>query len=643
MKFWKQQIVSTGQSPPLIVDIVLDVSGMTAGQRLMLRTDSGAQSVSDALIGTDAAGRPFRKTQILLETWQLTLSHHIPSQTPELPVVYKKSIVFFRSLYSLLRLIPAFKLHRKLQRLRMAGCDMTYRLSTSRTPQPAEAGLSELHRENDMHSGLRESSYGGIETPLGVFTLHGTFRLECDFYVEDTESALSRLGSHRMLIDGAEEETQRVSIVSHQQDTSCFNSLPTRILGRRSSQTASGGQDDFSHRHTPISNEENTPFTPHSDKGSLLKKHMNHLQGESPPFSVRGSNIATASISLGYPAIPTSSPPFSTNKTADFQSERRDDSKQASQSLQLTRQLSTSSHRSRAALELIRKPSYTFSTTSGPFELNQSSHTGPSSQLFTPTSSFTHPALTISKFSPPPLTLLMSLEKQQSIHPPYASGLTRELAGNVSGRSAEPDLAVSEVSSGSILQASVSSTAVVERRKQTNDALSKFKKLNETNALFSNSLVNFTLGSNATESATEESTMGTDQQRASVSLPRNSLLTSYLLQQQQKQLNKTDSTQPTNQIIVDNTNSATERHDTDTVLNQDGNRFGVSRNDGITRFYLSSSETPASTSISPVQLAPANAGSATLTTNTHTPTSVRHEEDDDLLFNMSELFIKSPQ
>ncbi|KAJ3272230.1 autophagy protein 13 [Terramyces sp. JEL0728] len=190
MKFWKGQLVATAEAPPLVVDILLDISNLTIAQHLILTNNSTGRKQRirpEDLMGVDLTGRPIRKQNILLETWQLTFSEQIP----ELPLVYKKCIIFFRSLFSFLRLMPSFKLCKRIGKM-ASSCKIIYRVGSTRTNSPYDAGLDQLHSSNDMRLGLAESDFDNLETPLGVFHLHATYRLDCDFDVDDSENALDR-------------------------------------------------------------------------------------------------------------------------------------------------------------------------------------------------------------------------------------------------------------------------------------------------------------------------------------------------------------------------------------------------------------------------------------------------------------------
>jgi hypothetical protein len=67
-------------------------------------------------------------------------SHPLPNYPVDLPSLYKRSIVFFRSLHSLVRLLPSHRLHQKLKG-RESDLSLGYRLSTSRTSPNDEVPL----------------------------------------------------------------------------------------------------------------------------------------------------------------------------------------------------------------------------------------------------------------------------------------------------------------------------------------------------------------------------------------------------------------------------------------------------------------------------------------------------------------------
>ncbi|KAJ3179790.1 autophagy protein 13 [Geranomyces variabilis] len=188
LKYWRAHAVS--QPQPLFIDVYLDISNLGRGQALMLRDEQTLrrQRMSqESLIVVDRdTGLATRHSSVLLESWQLTFSQTTPSQPLELPTVYKKSVAFFRSLYSHARLLPAFRLSRRFKR-KPGSMGVGFRVSTARNTPYDEAGLDQLHSTGDMRRGIEEYNFGSIETPLGVFSLHVNYRLECDFSIEDPD------------------------------------------------------------------------------------------------------------------------------------------------------------------------------------------------------------------------------------------------------------------------------------------------------------------------------------------------------------------------------------------------------------------------------------------------------------------------
>jgi hypothetical protein len=61
------------------------------------------------------------------------IRHPFPDYAVDLPNLYKRSIVFFRSLHTLARLLPAYDLYRKLHKPNDASNPLSigYRLATS--------------------------------------------------------------------------------------------------------------------------------------------------------------------------------------------------------------------------------------------------------------------------------------------------------------------------------------------------------------------------------------------------------------------------------------------------------------------------------------------------------------------------------
>ncbi|GAA5912327.1 hypothetical protein JCM5296_006835 [Sporobolomyces johnsonii] len=230
----------TSAAPPLVLSILLDVSDLTPNQVLVFSDQRGRRvRVDPALAGSPSAssagpspglrsprsgaagsaggGGHGQAPTVVLERWVLTLdppsaspsassslsssSSSPPGPSPsELPSVYKHSILHFRALYTLVRTLPAWALHRKLSRRRPgvggSGLKIGVRLATSEEDD-AEGREGEVGVEVPIEVGGEEERvtetirFPGVSTPLGTLFLACTYRVNADFGVEDIETLLS--------------------------------------------------------------------------------------------------------------------------------------------------------------------------------------------------------------------------------------------------------------------------------------------------------------------------------------------------------------------------------------------------------------------------------------------------------------------
>ncbi|KAI8972334.1 autophagy-related protein 13-domain-containing protein [Pilobolus umbonatus] len=167
----------------MVVDIYLDVSKLSHNQSLVI-ADDNLRWGRIPLHGT--------VTHILIESWELTLNHPTPDYPVDLPNVYKRSIVFFRSLHSLVRLLPAYELYRRFRTLNDGNpLSIGYRLSTATPSMPSQISLNTNVLVNDARKPTMAYSFSDIITPLGTFKLNVVYRRNCDFKAETIERDLS--------------------------------------------------------------------------------------------------------------------------------------------------------------------------------------------------------------------------------------------------------------------------------------------------------------------------------------------------------------------------------------------------------------------------------------------------------------------
>ncbi|KAL0140256.1 autophagy-related protein 13-domain-containing protein [Mucor lusitanicus] len=193
LKYWRTMAVQSAEDnkepPPMILDIYLDTSKLSHNQSLVVADDNlrwGCVELRTA--------EAHHVDRILIESWELTLKHPFPEYAVDLPNLYKRSIVFFRSLHSLTRLLPSYDLYRKLHKSSDAANSLSigYRLSTASGHRTStEIALDTPIIESDARKPTKLYEFNDIVTPVGTFKLNVQYRRNCDFRIEDAERDLS--------------------------------------------------------------------------------------------------------------------------------------------------------------------------------------------------------------------------------------------------------------------------------------------------------------------------------------------------------------------------------------------------------------------------------------------------------------------
>jgi autophagy-related protein 13 len=138
-----------------------------------------------------------RKKEVILERWTIELEEPPTSQPYDfgsiLPTIYKKCIVFFRSLYSTAKFIPAWKFGKALARGLVGNSLLRINAriisGNERRPSQFDALTHPLYDGGGAVTG--DFDLGRTESPAGNFTARVTYRTDCNFRVDDAESLLS--------------------------------------------------------------------------------------------------------------------------------------------------------------------------------------------------------------------------------------------------------------------------------------------------------------------------------------------------------------------------------------------------------------------------------------------------------------------
>ncbi|KAJ1982336.1 autophagy protein 13 [Dimargaris verticillata] len=209
VRFWRTAALLSTPPPPLIVEVYLDVSDLRDNQMLVVTDDRLRRWTVDlqasfhdsrtslpSNLNSSQGSKSLRRTSVLLESWQLQLSHPMPYPVPELPIIYKKAIVYFRLLFFFVRLLPAYQLTKRLQQASRPWMRIGYRLTTAPTVQSNEIGL-----DTSLTGALAASHHHQFDpllATLGTFTSSVTYRAECGFHIEEHDVTAD---SHALNLD----------------------------------------------------------------------------------------------------------------------------------------------------------------------------------------------------------------------------------------------------------------------------------------------------------------------------------------------------------------------------------------------------------------------------------------------------------
>lgn len=191
---WRQCDVVDRRPPPLIVETYLDAGELKRKQSLVIIDDNGKRwDVVEALLPPH--GHQGSDNKVILEQWRIELGDQtepLPIDLgSQLPTIYKKSGILFRSLFTYAKLLPAWKLFRLIKSHSSPTLKIRYR-----TYQGVR-GHNELNDNLTvpLHPGAGQVTsnykFGTVDSPAGPFSVEVSYRNNCEFRVDDHETLLS--------------------------------------------------------------------------------------------------------------------------------------------------------------------------------------------------------------------------------------------------------------------------------------------------------------------------------------------------------------------------------------------------------------------------------------------------------------------
>ncbi|CAK7264965.1 autophagy protein 13 [Sporothrix epigloea] len=345
LKTWKYCGGFENRPPPMIIETYLDASRLATGQALVVIDENGkrwdalealnSSDLSQSGSGSSSSGRSdsnkirSRSTEIILERWKVELKcipsllkgssdgsgrssvaasanvggyassergqagdsteYDIEDFGPILPTIYKRSIIYFRSLFVTTHVLPAYRFSRqastksvhpalKVRCRVLTGADAEARIGSR--------GFDNLRQPLHFDNGrdvVTDYMFGDLEVPIGRFSASVTYRNDCSFRIDDSESLLS---SRFMGID---ENYFRPSLPQSQRPDSSDVPLqrgaqqsPGQQYRRRDPPTEVVGSLPSHHRSSRSQAERLYQPQPRQTYGSLSTFHVADALGTSP-------------------------------------------------------------------------------------------------------------------------------------------------------------------------------------------------------------------------------------------------------------------------------------------------------------------------------------------------------------------------
>jgi autophagy-related protein 13 len=187
----------------MVIEMFIDTQDLTNNQSLIIIDDQGRRrDVEEALNKSTSSSGGARgqsaRPEVILERWIVKLGDS-PRELPQdltkiLPRTYKDTVVLFRALYSCSRLIPAWRFGKRVSKDRpsVRSPKLRYRIldgpHADRAQKNDHLSIPLFETHDDV---LEKFVFDPIDSPAGAFSINVTYRLHCDFRIDDSEAFLS--------------------------------------------------------------------------------------------------------------------------------------------------------------------------------------------------------------------------------------------------------------------------------------------------------------------------------------------------------------------------------------------------------------------------------------------------------------------
>ncbi|KAK4189332.1 autophagy-related protein 13-domain-containing protein [Podospora australis] len=205
LRAYRVSDIAENRPPPMIIETYIDASSLSNSQSLVVVDEDGRRfDVLEALnyseTGDDSPRRRNarnRNTEVVLERWRVELKAPAGAEQggdwgPVLPTIYKRAIVFFRALFVTTRIMPCWKYSQQaLSKGIHPALEVKCRILTAEREDLNYDPLRLPLHDADSRDVVTEYVFTDLEVPIGRLYASVTYRSDCNFRVDDSESLLS--------------------------------------------------------------------------------------------------------------------------------------------------------------------------------------------------------------------------------------------------------------------------------------------------------------------------------------------------------------------------------------------------------------------------------------------------------------------
>ncbi|RLV90937.1 Autophagy-related protein 13 [Spathaspora sp. JA1] len=210
LRLWTGDLSFQSVLPPMIIETYLDLRQLPSNQIVVVLDENN----NPWTVGKSGG----KKHEIVLERWLIEFDQKTNpgSIIDELPLIYKQAIILFRSIYGFARLMPGYKLKKKLQ---SSGSKLVLgnRILDGNQPISSKGriGLSKSIIPQQMlttESHMTQKMFQPIHTSLGSLKISIAYRNHYEFCLHENEEVLS---THFISIDNERQQQEQHVVHAH--------------------------------------------------------------------------------------------------------------------------------------------------------------------------------------------------------------------------------------------------------------------------------------------------------------------------------------------------------------------------------------------------------------------------------------------